>query len=269
MSKIYPTSYRHLKNFTLIELLVVIAIIAILAAILLPALQNARVKGQSAGCQNNLKQISNAFMQYGDDNNCWGPFLDPAQNGSNNTYIYAYIHMGNYLFPNSAKPTASGKTLTYHPLIVCPGYSRRKTYPFSGKNGGEITPTTDNVGRIYTHYTGAFGYSQRKESVWYGLYSSAGKTTTQNPCPRTTMLGQKVTDGAGNSWTYKSPSVQIMVGDLARSNSSSKTYPTSSMQHLGYNNARFDGSVVFSQGKQLNRAMNGNTNANLRWSSNQ
>jgi len=73
---ISPSEGLPRRAFTLIELLVVIAIIAILAALLLPALANAKQKAFTIRCMSNQSQVGKAFHMYTDDNNSFYPQIN-------------------------------------------------------------------------------------------------------------------------------------------------------------------------------------------------
>lgn len=120
-----PANCRATGNFTLIELLIVIAIIAILASMLLPAINQARERGKSIGCLSNMKQLGLALTLYTDANADYYP----ANGNENNTSWDAKLapHLSNSAVMLSGKEAI--KTL------ICPSDDRslwnRRSYTAS------------------------------------------------------------------------------------------------------------------------------------------
>lgn len=149
------------QRFTLIELLVVIAIIAILAAILLPALSQARDRGHSASCQNNLRQLAGVVLAYTDEYDGDFPRGGKYINSKGKEDDFTWWYSLRFLLPTykmNMKGSPGVDSYKKGPILYCPKiWKNPRTPNYQGGTVYYVLPSwgghfggVPKIGKIYS-----------------------------------------------------------------------------------------------------------------------
>ena len=120
---------RH-PGFTLMELLVVMAIIAILASLLLPAINQGKARAKRIGCINNLRQIGVAFQDFAHDHNSLFPMAVPATAGGSQEFTVSSYQFASDFFFSFRHFQAISNSLINPMVLTCPSDTRKPAASF-------------------------------------------------------------------------------------------------------------------------------------------
>lgn len=185
------------RGFTLVELLVVIAIISILAAMLLPALEQARMAAQQSTCSSSMKQYGIVFEEYKRDNEDMLPVYGNASYGSN---VYWVRHLLNKKYLEQHPDTTRHVWGTSNPLastLVCPNFK-----PIAEDIAGGVTNDYCLIGGSYNGLGGGLASIASGSPYWR---VKANDTLFQyTPASGLAVLGERCNGPASfNGTAYK------------------------------------------------------------------